>query len=190
VDVATLHRRTVEYWDRVAAGVAAGQWDAPTPCTDWSVRDLVNHVTGEELWTVPLLAGSTIQEVGDRFDGDVLGSDPQDTGHRAALAAADAVDRTDPKGTVHLSYGDEVVEEYANQLAADHLIHGWDLAVAIGADARLDPELVAEVAAWFAGREEMYRASGAIGPHVDASGDPQTDLLAAFGRDARWAATV
>ena len=131
-----------------------------------------------------------LEDVGDRYEGDVLGGDPVTTSHRAAQAAAEAVDGSSPDATVHLSYGEERVEEYVRQLAADHLVHGWDLAVATGADARLDPELVAEVAAWFAGREEMYRFAGVVGPHVDASGDPQTDLLAAFGRDAHWAASV
>ena len=56
-------------------------------------------------------------------------------------------------GTVHLSYGEEQMAEYVHQLAADHLVHAWDLAVATGGDTRLDPHLVAEVAAWFAERE-------------------------------------
>ena len=47
-----------------------------TPCTEWDVRALVNHVLGEIRWAVPLFAGSTIAEVGDRFDGDLLGDDP------------------------------------------------------------------------------------------------------------------
>ena len=45
------------------------------------------------------------------------------------------------------------------------------------------------MAGWFAEREELYRAGGAIAAHVDRHGDPQTELLAAFGRDAPWAAT-
>jgi len=36
----------------------------------------VNHLAGEDLWAPPLLAGSTIAEVGDRFEGDVLGAEP------------------------------------------------------------------------------------------------------------------
>lgn len=189
MDVATLHRRTVEYWEARVDAVGDDDWGRPTPCTGWTVRDLVNHVVGEELWTVPLLEGLTIDDVGDRFDGDVLGEAPRDTCHKAATAAAHAVDDAPPAGTVHLSYGDERVEEYVRQLAADHLVHGWDLSVATGSDPRLDPELVAEVAAWFADREEIYRAGGAVGPHAASGGDPQSDLLAAFGRDARWAAT-
>ena len=50
---------------------------------------------------------------------------------------------------MHLSYGEEDIEEYISQLVADHLIHGWDLAVATGQKRDLDPELVAEVATWF-----------------------------------------
>jgi uncharacterized protein (TIGR03086 family) len=190
VDSATLHRRTVEFWDSRVSGIGPDQWSAATPCVDWNVRDLVNHVVGEELWVVPLMHGSTIAEVGSRFDGDVLGEDPVETSHRAAAEASAAAEEASPGTKVHLSYGDEDADEYLRQLSADHLVHGWDLAVATGGDSHLDPELVAEVAEWFAGREEMYRAGGAIGPHAAASGDPQTDLLAAFGRDARWAAAT
>jgi hypothetical protein len=73
-----------------------------------------------------------------------------------------------------------------SQLYADHLIHAWDLARAIGADERLDPELVDACAAWFASMEDTYRAIGAIAerPEVPPGADAQTTLLAAFGRTA------
>ena len=64
---------------------------------------------------------------------------------RAAVSEAGALDRT-----VHLSFGDTPAEEYIRQLFADHLIHGWDLAVGIGADRTIDPESVRECATWFA----------------------------------------
>lgn len=187
MDAATLHRRTVELWEARVAGVDAGQWGAATPCRDWDVRALVNHVVGEELWAVPLLQGSSIGDVGDRFDGDVLGSDPAGVARKAATEAVSTADEVDPAATVHLSYGEERCEEYLRQLAADHLVHSWDLAVATGGDAHLDPDLVEEVGGWFAEREESYRRFGLIGSHAGATGDAQTELLAAFGRDARWA---
>jgi uncharacterized protein (TIGR03086 family) len=188
MELETLYRRTLESWsDRVQA-VAPERWDADTPCTDWDVRALVNHVVGEDLWTEALVRGATIEEVGDRFDGDLLGSDPREAALDAAARAAGAVAETLPAhGKVHLSYGDEDIDEYVAQLAADHLVHGWDLAAATGGDRDLDPELVDEVAAWFAQREEVYRSAGAVGPHLEAAaGDAQSQLLAAFGRDARW----
>ena len=61
----------------VVAHVAAEQWTHPTPCSQWDVRALVNHVAVEQLWAVPLLEGKTIADVGKRLDGDQLGDDPK-----------------------------------------------------------------------------------------------------------------
>jgi uncharacterized protein (TIGR03086 family) len=187
VDVGTRHQRCVEEFARRVDAIGSSDWDRATPCTDWNVRDLVNHVTGEYLWIPPLLAGSTIAEVGDRFDGDVLGDDPAATFQAAAAGGIDAVDALDDVDRiVHLSFGDVPAGEYLRQMAADSLVHAWDLAVAIGADDHLDEDLVADLATWFDGVEEMYRAAGVIGPRVDVpqTADAQTALLARFGRSA------
>jgi uncharacterized protein (TIGR03086 family) len=189
MDLNTLYQRTVNCWsDRVAA-VAEGQWAAPTPCRDWSVRDLVNHVVGEDRWTEPLVDGRTIADVGDSLDGDLLGDDPARSALDAARRATTVVAEGLPRGgTVHLSYGEEQLGEYVHQLAADHLVHAWDLAVATGGEPRLDPELVTEVAAWYAEREHLYRGAGMVAPRGLSHGGAQGDLLAAFGRDAAWGA--
>jgi hypothetical protein len=71
------------------------------------------------------------------------------------------------------------------QLFADHLIHAWDLARAVGGDERLDPELVAACSAWFTDdKEGAYRGGGSIAERVGvpASAEAQTVLLARFGR--------
>ena len=147
MDVNTLYHRTVEFFaDRVNA-VKDDQWGHPTPCPAWTVRDLVNHITYENLWTVPLMEGATIEEVGDRFDGDMLGEDPIGAALVAARNAISSVATQLPLGgTVHLSFGETPKQEYAMQLAADHLVHGWDLAVSTGGDTRMDPHLVHGVA--------------------------------------------
>ncbi len=133
------------------------------------------------------MRGSTVAEVGDRLDGDLLGQDPRTSALDAASQATAVVAETLPtNGKVHLSYGDEDMTEYVAQLAADHLIHGWDLAAATGGDTDLDPDLVAEVAAWFAEREDIYRSAGAVGARAAAADDAQSHLLAAFGRDPGW----
>jgi uncharacterized protein (TIGR03086 family) len=192
--VTDLHRRSVEGF---AARLEAldpppdGAWDAPTPCEEWDVRALVNHIVYEDVWTVPLMEGATMDEVGDRFEGDLLGQDPLTIARAACETAITAAASGVVAGqTVHLSFGDTPADEYAYQLAADHIIHGWDLAAAIGADRTIDPELVEACAAWFADREELYRGSGVIGPRPTApdadSDDPQVRLLLAFGRDPGW----
>jgi uncharacterized protein (TIGR03086 family) len=190
MDITDLHRRTVEGF--VATLAQAGdRWDAPTPCPQWNVRALVNHVVGEDLWTVALMEGATIEEVGGRFDGDVLGHDPLATARGAADAATIAAGSGLIAGrTVHLSFGDTPAEEYAYQLAADHLVHGWDLAAAVGGDRQFDPELVEALASWYVDREDLFRAAGAIGERpadVTPSG-PQDHLLVAFGRRPDWKA--
>lgn len=188
MDVVELHRRTTEEFLRAVRSVHSGAWSVPTPCADWDLRALVNHVVGEDRWTVPLCRGATIEEVGDGLDGDLLGADPVAAAEDAAAAAEAAVAQAMPVGRrVHLSYGDEEVEEYAYQLCADHLVHGWDVAAAAGADTRLDPEAVVAVAGWYADREDIYRRAGVVGPRTPGSyDDPQDQLLAGFGRDPRW----
>lgn len=187
MELKDLHRRAVEGWQARCDAVEPGQWADATPCADWDVRTLVNHVVGEELWTPPIVAGATIAEVGDRFDGDVLGQSPATVIRTAALEALAAVDQRLPAGgIVHLSFGDVPVEEYVLQLTADHLIHSWDLAAATGQSRQLDPDTVAGVAAWFAEHEQPYRDGGAIGPRVETADDPQSQLLGGFGRDPSW----
>jgi uncharacterized protein (TIGR03086 family) len=151
----------------------------------WDVRALVHHIVLEERWAPPLLAGLTIDEVGDMFDGDQLVPDPLTAARDASGAALDAV-RGDGalERTVHLSFGDAPGAEYARQLAADHLVHAWDLARALGVDDTLDPDAVHAVLEWFGSTEEAYRAAGVIGPRVAVpdDADEQSQLLARFGR--------
>lgn len=182
------YRESVRSFNDRVGQVGPDQWTAGTPCADWDVRALVNHVVGEQLWSVPLFAGATIAEVGQRFDGDLLGADPVKAAAEAAEDAQAAVSGTGAlERTVHLSFGDTPAEEYVRQLFADHLVHSWDLAVAIGADRRLDPDAVQACLDWFEDREDLYRGAGIIGSRVEVSptAPAQDRLLAAFGRDPR-----
>jgi uncharacterized protein (TIGR03086 family) len=187
MDPVTLYRRARDTFDARVHAVRDDQWRDPTPAADWDVRALVGHLVTENLWVPPLFEGRTIEQVGDAFEGDVLGDDPVGAWDRAAepalgaIAAGGALERV-----VHLSSGDATGADYVRELSADHLIHAWDLARAIGADERLDPDLVASVAAWFEGQEDRYRELGLIGPPVPVppDADQQTALLARFGREA------
>jgi hypothetical protein len=73
------------------------------------------------------------------------------------------------------------------QLIADHVIHGWDLAAAIGSDTQIGDGFVAVLTGWFADREDLYRGAGIISdrPAV-AVPSAQDQLLVAFGRDPSW----
>ncbi len=190
MDVEAAYRRSVSGWMAAVEGVD-GDWTASTPCADWDVRQLVNHVVGEDRWTKPLVDGRTIAEVGNSLDGDLLGERPVAAAREAAEEAVTAVTARLPEaGLVHLSYGEETIAQYILQLTADHLIHGWDLAVATGQDRDLDSEVVAVVSGWFADWEQRYRSSGivAVRPESAQSGSAAAELLIAFGRDPDWSA--
>jgi uncharacterized protein (TIGR03086 family) len=187
MDVPELHRRAVGEFDARVRAITDDQWQAGTPCTEWNVRDLVGHLVSENLWTPWLMRGATIAEAGDRFEGDVLGADPKQAWADASAEAVRAVQEDDAMGRiVHLSFGPTPASEYALQLFADHLIHAWDLARAIGADEALGPDLVDACARWFEAREDLYRAAGLIDrrPQIREGTGTQTVLLGMFGRRA------
>jgi uncharacterized protein (TIGR03086 family) len=188
-----LHARAAAGFDATVRQIRDNQWALPTPCAEWNVHALVNHVVGQARWTAPLLDGQTIAQVGDRLDGDLLGPDPRASWTAAYDEAVDAADRAQSEERfVHLSFGDTPAEEYLRQLAADYLIHSWDLAVAVGAPDRLDPDLVEAVAGWFDARAASYRDAAAVAEPVAfaAGDDPQQRLLAEFGRDRQRCVTL
>ena len=186
MNIVELHHKAVDVFDSRVAAVSEELWDQETELPGWDVRTLVNHLVNENKWTPPLLSGSRIEDVGDRFDGDLLGADPQASWKESAAEAKAAVTEEASQRTVHLSFGDTPGRDYVMQLFADHLIHSWDLARAVGGDERLDPELVWACAQWFQSVEDDYRKAGAIGdaPSIPPDADEQTALLARFGRTA------
>ncbi|MFD0415085.1 TIGR03086 family metal-binding protein [Streptomyces sp. NPDC127108] len=180
------HGRAVDlFTDRVHA-VRADQWDAPTPCAEWTVRDLLGHLVVEQLWVPPLVRdGATLASVGDSFDGDVLGPDPVaswDTAAdaaRAAFAGPGALDRT-----VHLSYGETPAADYCAQMVTDLVVHAWDLSRAIGADEHLPDDLVADAVREVTPYAAELSKTGLFAPAVQppSGADAQTALLNLLGR--------
>ena len=186
MDVAGQFQKALLELARRVPVVGQGQWHDPTPCSEWDVHALTNHVVNELRWVPPLLEGRTIEEVGDRFDGDLLGSDPVGAAQEAMREAADAATR--PRAlerVVHLSFGDASGGEYLAQITSDVAIHTWDLARAVGADERLDPDLVTFVHDYLAPHVDHWRAAGAFGPPTEVAddADAQDKLLAMVGRD-------
>src|SRR5688500_16071796 len=111
MDTMRLHRRAVENFADKVQQVSGDQWGQPTPCTEWDVRALVNHVVSEERWVKPLVDGKTIEEVGSSLDGDLLGDDPaSDAGSAAQEASVAFVESVPSHVVVHLSFGDTHVD--------------------------------------------------------------------------------
>lgn len=180
-DLVDLYRRSVEEFGARVRTIGDDQWRLPTPDTDWDVHALVNHLVNEELWAPPLLAGKTLEDVGTRFDGDLLGDDPKGAWETAAHASVQAVTAESLDHTVHVSFGRIPGSEYVSQLTADHTIHAWDLARAIGRDEVLDPALIEFSFELYAPQIEEWRKAGIFGPPVEPPpGASRQDLLLAL----------
>jgi uncharacterized protein (TIGR03086 family) len=183
-----LHDRALAATRRVVAGVDPGGWTAPSPCEGWDARELLNHIVSGNLWVAELCAGRTIEEVGDRLDGDVVGDDPLASYDRSADAASAAFQAPGAmEAPVAVSYGPVPGEVYAGHRFIDVLIHGWDLAKATGQDTTLPPDLVEACWDVFAPQAEALVGSGAFGDgSIQAADDAdrQATLLARLGRRA------
>ena len=164
--------------------VPADRWDAPTPCSAWSVRMLVAHMCFEHRWAPHVLAGESRDEGGDRYDGDLFDGDPVQGWDRAAEASRAAWVATDAHASpVHVSFGWLPVGEYAVQMLVDLTVHEWDLARGAGLDERADPECVEEALAYLRGDPVMLHGPGLFASAVEAgSADPLDQLLALTGR--------
>ena len=189
-DLVELHGRCGQRFAALVAGVGPEQWHDGTPCSEWDVRTLVHHLLYEQRWVPPLFEGLTIEQIGGRFEGDLMGEDASawpgllassiQEAH-AAVAQPGALDQI-----VHLSFGEASGREYVMQLTADLAIHAWDLARATRQDDVLDPGAAALLLPWAEANAELLAGSGMFGSRIEAGPDAPDDvrLLGQLGRRA------
>lgn len=145
----------------VAVGVRTDQLTAPTPCPDYDVATLVDHLVGAGWRAVALGRGES--PTGEEFPHVELTDAPEQL--RAAAAEASAAwpdDRlvattTMPWGETYI--GSTLIDMYLSELMA----HSWDLAVATSQSPSCDEDLAsAALAAAQAMLRPEYR--DAMGP--------------------------
>ena len=187
VDLPRVHEQALAHTGTYVAGVRDGQWHDPTPDEEWDVQQLVNHIVSGNFWVTPLVEGKTIDEVGDRYDGDLLGDDPTAAYQQSAKEAAAAFNAPGAMAApCAVSYGPVPGEIYAGHRFVDVLIHGWDLAKATGQDTTLPADLVEACFEVVEPQKDLLSASGMFGSDVKVpdGADRQTQLLAELGRRA------
>lgn len=167
---------------------AVTDWDAPTPDTEWSIRDLVSHVVEEQQWVPWLLSGLETGHARSRLSP--LEDDLRHEWRRYSLAATTAWHDASPTDRVRLSYDTVDMIDYLKEQVSDVTIHTWDLARAVNTNESLDEELIEAVWTVFAPQEATLKASGLYASPVPVPDDAplQSRLLALTGRDDRLAA--
>ena len=180
--------RGFDGFDRLVRQVPASAWDNATPDTEWTVHDLVNHMVGEHLWAPRLLAGETVADIGDEYEGDVIkrlfGGDAVVAWTTVSRQSRDAWAKvSDPAMPVQLSRGPTPAEEYATEMLTDLVVHGWDLARGAGLDETGDPDAIAYVLEMIETEPTKWLGSGMFdAPVLTDSTDPLTRLVALLGR--------
>ncbi|HKD99326.1 MAG TPA: TIGR03086 family metal-binding protein [Micromonosporaceae bacterium] len=185
-----LLRRAVDQMSSVIGAAGQDNADRPTPCANWDVRTLAEHVIMDvEQFTVAA-AGERPDWSRPRpsVDGDWRqafdAKAPGLLGQWSKVADFDTP-VTLPIGAVPLSF-------VVKQQMAEFAVHAWDLARATGQQPSWDDEVAGTALAWSRTTlKPEFRGEGkAFGPAwpEPPGAEPTAALVAWFGRDPGWSA--
>ena len=177
--------KTMAGFAAVVAALEPQHWDRPSPCTQWSVFDVIDHVVAGERFTVEVLAGASLAEAVEAQ----VGLDPQN---------ADAVGQvTDAAAAALAAFDgslDRIIDHRVGRISArrmlgfriiDQLGHTWDVATATDQPVALDPDALAlgvEIAlAELTTLERSPNFATSPDDRVEM-GDPLTTFLRTIGR--------
>ena len=173
-DMAAIYRRRADAFESLIAATPSARWSSPSPCDGWSARDVVAHVVDFSAKVLGERAGVP----------DLLAFKDFDDPAAAFRSTREAVQRVlDEPGTPS-----KVAGYLEGSLSFDLPQHGWDLAVATGQDASMDPDEVELLWASLTGVPRVWdwqRANGWYGPPVPVPENAplQDRVLGLLGRD-------
>ncbi|CAN5587316.1 hypothetical protein BH09ACT4_BH09ACT4_14050 [soil metagenome] len=151
---------------------------------DQTVRDTVAAHARDEAWIPDLVAGRTMDEVGESWNGDLLGDDPigsYDRINDAATAATRA--ELDPDQVAHLSYGDFPLSEGLIHMSLYRAFQAWSIAKFVGQPFHFAPHLLELMHEIVMPRADDWRAIHVFSPAIEppAGADAETLLLCEAG---------
>jgi uncharacterized protein (TIGR03086 family) len=165
----------------VLAGVSKDQLGDDTPCAQWKVSDLINHIVGAQSFFEAGAKGEQLAAGETDFAATDFVAAFDDSAHRCVAAfSADGV----MEKVLTLPFGQMPGAAFVGLAATDTFTHGWDLAKATGQTTDLAPELAAQL---LAGARMAIQPSfrnpegNPFGPEQPApAGAGNADQLAAF----------
>jgi uncharacterized protein (TIGR03086 family) len=175
-------------------GIGEDQLGRPTPCPDYTLGDLLDHVGG---LSVAFTAAATKTELpegsqGPSGDASRLAPDWRDGIPGALEAMAEAWRDEEAWTGMTRAGGLDLPGEVAGLVALDEVVlHGWDVARASGQEFDCDPQVLEAVHGFleqFSGPGKEDQRAGLFGPEVEVPADaPLLDRVVAMaGRDPSW----
>lgn len=184
-----LMRTAADAASEVVRGVQPSQLSLPTPCAEWDVRTLINHLFtwsahGSELVARKLPLDEAALAATDYVTDDWAKAYAEQLDKTVAAWAAPGA----TEGMAAMGSGPFPAAELAKMFLGELVLHGWDLARATGQELRVDDE-VAEAALDISGQlAGQARELGLFGEPVatDAAASTFDRVLAVTGRDPGW----
>jgi uncharacterized protein (TIGR03086 family) len=170
---------------RIVEALNPDQESLPTPCGEWDVKALAEHVVRD-------LRMFTARATGASWEDQTPSLDPDRWAEVYRSSAGGLIEAWREGGSldevVELPFGKVPRSWFLGQQLSDVIVHGWDLAKATGQPFDVDPSLASDGLGW--GRENLlpeYRGKD-FGPEVPVPEDaPAIDrLVGFFGRDPNW----
>jgi uncharacterized protein (TIGR03086 family) len=158
----------------VVGNLTADDLDRPTPCTEFTVRGVLEHMIGG----ATAFAAAYRQETPTEADltDPLAGFGPALEDLFGAVTSPGALEKT-----IAAPFGDIDGDSFARFIALDGLVHGWDLATATGQPYEPSDELVAEVEAFARQTVDPLRDGQTFDRAVEAAPDATAiERLAAY----------
>lgn len=178
-DISERYERLAAAFADYVAHVPDGRWSSPSPCADWTARDVVGHVV--DIQRMPF--AQVGRELGELPDVD---DDPLAAWNAARHAVQTELEDPERARAEYAGYfGPTTFEQTVDDfICFDLLVHRWDLARATGLDERLEPDEVRRVHERALSFGEALRGPNVCGPAVEPppGADEQARLLAYLGR--------
>lgn len=176
------YTRALYAFDAAAARVAPDQWDRPSPCAEWTAREVLGHVTWGTLAVAARAAGE--EPPREASEAEIAGDDPYASFVAAREAVLGALDHEGVLQTVaETPFGEMPIDTFLGIYTLDPLVHAWDVATATGQPHGIDDAAAERALEGVRPLDEMLRGPGRFGDKVEAdAGDAATRLAAFTGR--------
>lgn len=186
MDLVDQYEKSLQNAGSIVEGVNEKQLDDPTPCSDWDVRTLLNHMIGANFMFAKTAAGEEMDF--SQSPPDFTTDDFKTTYQHSAKAAVEAFRAPGTmERTMTLPIGEVPGELAVGVALLEAVTHGWDLARATKQDSRIDDDLATMMlAAVQASFDPKFREgpNRIFGPEVKVGEDatPGDKLMAFLGR--------